>query len=194
MSALLAGCGNADRLSDEIVGTWEATPEPLNIVGAQSATLTRIMEFTGRDDSPEGSALLTGIITVVNTTEADNADKPNDSAMTPVQISATGTFSVAGAFQAMNGHEIDLRLDRSSLSVAVDPRAVEIKLDLSAPSAPKEALEHLRPNAAALIRQQITRAANRLLFDLDEIDEIAIADSTLTCEVKGSYLTFRRKR
>lgn len=199
LAVAAAACGNADKLSDEIVGTWEAAPEQLNIVGAESATLTRIMEFAGRDDSPEGTVTLTGLITVANSMNVDTpAEELTDTAAATscVNITASGAFSISGAFQAMNGHEIDLRLDPSSLTVAVDPDAVEILLNHAGsqtdPQAVSSVQERLRPNATALVRQQITRAAKRLLFDLDEIDGIIINGQILTCEVKQADLTFRR--
>lgn len=202
----LASCGSADKLSDEIAGTWAAAPERLDIVGADAATLTRVMEFVGQDDTPDGTVTLTALITVDNTV-ASSSSSDDDAAPTatpesvtaagddtaPLSFTATGSVTITGAFQAQNGHEIDLRLDRSSLTVQLDPSAIEMRLNLDGGTA-KGVVEKLRPGAAILARQQITRAANRQFFGLDEIDEIRISGDLLTCEVKGADLTFRRQK
>lgn len=183
---LLSSCDTRQKLSDEIQGIWAGTPEELTNTGAARATMVRMMEFTSTGTSGEGNVTITAMITVDNTMPA------NDSIVTPLTISASGTATITGVYQAKDDDDLLLNLDASSMTVSVDPEGVQLNYDiLTGNSGPQ--LKSLRPAAAMLASQQIDHAARSVFFNLTEIEDIKVNNNLLECEMGHKGLTFRRQ-
>lgn len=185
-AAVFAGCDSKSKLAKEIRGEWSSTPEMLVNTGAARATLTRVAEFSGAPGAPEGDVTLTALITV------DNAIPANDSIVTPLTISASGTATITGVYTVKDDDEIRLNLDATSLSIVMDPDAVRLDYDII-DGGSGSSLEKLRPGALRLARQQIDRAAQEVFMNLDEIDDIRIDNNLMSCDVRHKSLTFRRQ-
>ncbi len=184
-AAALSGCDSKSKLAKEIQGEWTSAPELLVNTGATRASLVRVAEFDRAADAAEGTVKMTALITVENTIPA------NDSIVTPLTITASGTAAISGFYTVKDDDELKLNLDASTLSIAVDPEAVKLDYDII-DGRSGSSLEQLRPGALRLARQQINRAAQDVFFNLDEIDDIRIDNNLMSCEIGHKDLTFRR--
>ncbi len=183
---MLASCDSRQKLSEELQGIWAGTPEQLTNSGAARATMVRMMEFTSTGDAGEGNVTLTAYITVENTMPA------NDSIVTPLTISASGTATITGLYQAKDDDDLMLNLDASSFTVNVDPDGVELSYNVLTEDSGSH-LTSLRPAAAMLASQQIDHAARSVFFNLSEIEDIKVNNNMLKCEMNHKDLTFRRQ-
>lgn len=183
---MLASCDSRQKLSEELQGVWAGTPEQLTNSGAARATMVRMMEFSSTGDAGEGNVTLTAYITVENTMPA------NDSIVTPLTISASGTATITGLYQAKDDDDLLLNLDASSLAVNVDPDGVELSYNILSGESGSH-LATLKPAAAMLASQQIDHAARNVFFNLSEIEDIKVNNNMLKCEMGHKDLTFRRQ-
>lgn len=168
-----------------VEGEWTGNPERLLDTGAASATMVRMMEFSPGEVATEGTITMTAIITVENTMQF------NESVVTPLTITATGTATITGTYQVRDHDDILVGLDATSLSVSVDPDAVQLNYNiLSEDSAPM--VEKLKPGAAVLATQQINRAAQNAFANITEIEDIHIKNNTMRCEISDRDIAFSR--
>lgn len=183
-AAAITGCDSKSKLAQEIQGEWSSTPELLVNTGAARASLVRVMEFNRTGDSTEGTVTMTALITV------DNAIPANDSIVTPLTITASGTATITGVYTVRDDDEINVNLDATSLTIAVDPEAVKLSYDIIDGNS-GSSLEALRPGAMRLAQQQINRAAQEVFINLDEIDDIRIDNNLMSCEIGHKDLNFK---
>ena len=156
MLTVVSSCDSKGRLAEAVGGEWTGNPERLLDTGAASATMVRMMEFSPGEVATEGTITMTAIITVENTMQF------NESAVTPLTITATGTATITGTYQVRDHDDILVGLDATSLSVSVDPDAVQLNYNIiSEDSAPM--IEKLKPGAAVLATQQIAAYAQEFV-------------------------------
>lgn len=183
---MLNSCDSRQKLSEKLQGIWGGAPEMLTDTGAARASMVRMMEFSSTGTSGEGNITLTAIITV------DNTMPTNDSIVVPLTISATGTATITGVYQAKDDDDLMINLDASSLTVNVDPDGVRLNYAVLDGESGSQAAK-LKPAAAMLASQQIDRAARSVFFNLSEIEDIKIDKDLLQCEIGHKDLTFRRQ-
>lgn len=179
----LSSCDSRERLSDRLKGLWSGTPETLTDTGAERATMVRLMEFVPQENGA-GTVTMTAYITVDNTMPA------NDSIVTPLTISASGTATITGTYQAKDDDDLLLNLDATSLKVNVDPEAVQLNYNVLTGNS-GSTVETLRPAAALLASQQIEHAARHVYFTLSQIEDIEFHGDMMTCEMNHRDLSFR---
>lgn len=185
MLTVVSSCDSKGRLAEAVEGEWTGNPERLLDTGAASATMVRMMEFSPGEVATEGTVTMTAIITVENTMQF------NESVVTPLTITATGTATITGIYQVRDHDDILVGLDATSLSVSVDPDAVQLNYNiLSEDSAPM--VEKLKPGAAVLATQQINRAAQNAFANITEIEDIHIKNNTMRCEISDRDIAFSR--
>ncbi len=181
----LTSCDSETRLGKEIQGTWSGNPRQVVDSGAASATATTLIEFVGGSDVREGTVNLTALVSVENTTSY------NDSIVTPLEITASGTATVTGVYQVKDDDEIIISLDGSSLNVAVDPEAVQLNMNvLTEQSSP--VAEQLKAGASVLVEQQVRKIATQIFGGINKIDDIKIHGSLMEAEINHTDLTFSR--
>ncbi len=183
---VFTSCDSRQKLSEEVQGIWAGAPEQLTSTGAARATMVRALEFTPTGDAGEGNVTLTAYITVENTMPA------NDSIVTPMTITAAGTATITGLYQAKDDDDMLINLDDSSLSVTVDPEGVQLNYDILSGDSGSQ-LSTLRPAAVILASQQIEHAARNVFFNLSEIEDIKVNNNIMECEIGHHDLTFRRQ-
>lgn len=186
LAIAFTSCDSREKLSENLQGIWAGTPEQVTDTGAAKATMTRLMEFTKTGDAGAGNVTLTAYITVEDTMAQ------SDSIVAPLTITASGTASITGVYQAKDDDEILLNLDASSLTVNIDPEAVQLNYNVLTTSGTSQ-LVSLKPAAAVLANQQITRAAQSAFFNLREIEDIKFHDQLMTCEMSHRDMTFSRQ-
>lgn len=188
MAALLpfmTACDSKAKLAEAVQGRWNGNPETVLDTGAASASMSRILEFTKGAADTEGSVTMTAMITVENTMQF------NDSIVAPLQITASGTATITGVYQAKDDDELTISLDATSMTVNVDPDAVQLNYNIQTEnSAPM--VEKLKPGAAILATQQINRAAQNAFSNISEIDDIKINGNIMRCEINHTDLTFTK--
>ena len=182
---VVSSCDSKGRLAEAVEGEWTGNPERLLDTGAASATMVRMMEFSPGEVATEGTITMTAVITVENTMQF------NESVVTPLTITATGTATITGTYQVRDHDDILVGLDATSLSVSVDPDAVQLNYNIiSEDSAPM--VEKLKPGAAVLATQQINRAAQNAFANITEIEDIHIKNNTMRCEIGDHDIAFSR--
>lgn len=185
MLPLMSACDSKAKLAEAVQGQWTGNPETVLDTGAASATMTRILEFTKGAADTEGSVTMTAMISVENTMQF------NDSIVTPLQITASGTATITGVYQAKDDDELTISLDATSMNVNVDPDAVKLNYNIATEnSAPL--VEKLKPGAAILATQQINRAAQNAFSNITEIDDIKINGNIMSCEINHTDLTLTK--
>lgn len=185
MLTVVSSCDSKGRLAEAVEGEWTGNPERLLDTGAASATMVRMMEFSPGEVATEGTITMTAVITVENTMQF------NESVVTPLTITATGTATITGTYQVRDHDDILVGLDATSLSVSVDPDAVQLNYNIiSEDSAPM--VEKLKPRAAVLATQQINRAAQNAFANITEIEDIHIKNNTMRCEIGDRDIAFSR--
>lgn len=181
----LASCDSETRLAKDIQGTWSGNPQQVVDSGASSATATTLIEFVGGSDLREGTVNITALVSVENVTSF------NDSVMTPLEITASGTATITGVYQVKDDDEIIVSLDGSSLNVAVDPDAVQLNMNvLTEESDP--VTTQLKAGASVLVEQQVRKIANQIFSGVNKIDDIKIHGSLMEAEINHRDLTFSR--
>ena len=180
---LMTSCNSKAKLAEALQGEWSGNPETILDTGAASASMVRMLEFTRGAADTEGSITMTAMITVENTMQS------NDSIVTPLQITASGTATITGVYQVKDDDELTISLDATSMTVDVDSDAVQLNYNIvTEQSAPL--VEKLKPGAAILATQQINRAAQNAFSNITEIDDIKIDGSIMRCEINHTDLTF----
>lgn len=182
----LTSCNSRAKLAESVQGQWTSNPERVLDTGAAMATVVRIMEFTEGATSTEGSVTMSALITVENTMPF------NDSIQTPLTISATGTATITGVYQAKDDDELLISLDATSLSTDVDPEGVQMNYNIISESS-GSTTEKLRPAAIVLATQQINRAAQNLFTNVSKIDDIKVQGNLMKCEIGHKDLVFSRE-
>lgn len=184
-SAIVTSCDSKAKLSESVQGTWTSNPERVLDSGAATASMVRVMSFTSGNTQYEGTVTLTALITV------DNSMQANDSLVSPITITASGTATITGAYQIKDDDDITVNLDATSLSIAVDPDAVQLNYNIATGDS-EPVMAKLKPNATVLATQQINRAAQNAFFDLTEIEDIKINNNLMSCEIGDRDLNFTR--
>lgn len=185
IALLLGSCDDKAKLAEAVQGEWTGNPEKILDTGAADASMVRVLEFTPGSSATEGNVTMTAMITVENTMPF------NDSIVTPLQISASGTATITGVYQAKDDDELLISLDVTSMSVSVDPEAVSLNYNvLSQNSA--ASVDQLKPGAAVLATQQINRAAQNAFSNITQIDDIRIRGNVMSCEINKRDLVFSK--
>lgn len=185
MMALMTSCDSKAKLAEAVQGEWTGNPEKVLDTGAASASMVRMLEFTKGAADTEGSVTMTAMISVENTMQS------NDSIVTPLQITASGTATITGVYQAKDHDELTISLDATSMTVNVDPDAVKLNYNIVTENS-EPLIAKLKPGAAILATQQINRAAQNAFSNITEIDDIKINGNIMRCEINHTDLTFTK--
>ena len=184
-SAIVTSCDSKSKLSESVQGTWTSNPERVLDSGAATASMVHVMSFTRGNTQNEGTITLTALITV------DNSMQANDSLVSPITITASGTATITGAYQIKDADDITVNLDATSLSIAIDPDAVQLNYNIATENS-EPVMAKLKPHATVLATQQINRAAQNAFFDLTKIEDIHINKNLMSCEINDRDLNFTR--
>lgn len=184
-AAIVTSCDSKAKLAESVQGVWTGNPERVLDTGAASATMVRVLEFTRGAEATEGTVVMTAMITVENTMQF------NDSLVTPLTISASGTATITGTYQVRSDDDIMVSLDATSLNVAVDPQAVQVDYNLLTEDS-RPMVEKLKPGATILATQQINRAAQNVFANITEIEDVHVKKNIMTCEIGPKDLAFAK--
>ncbi len=182
----LTSCNSRAKLAQSIQGEWTSNPEKILDTGAAQATVVRILEFTRGATDTEGAVTMSALVTVENTMPF------NDSIQTPLTISASGTATITGVYQAKDDDELMISLDATSLSTQVDPEGVVLNYNVVTEESGSAATK-LKPAAVVLATQQINRAAQNLFTNIHEIEDIKVRGNLMQCEINHKDLVFSRE-
>ena len=187
MAALLltGSCSDKAKLAEAIQGEWTGNPEKILDTGAADASMVRVLEFSPGSADTEGNVTMTAMITVENTMPF------NDSIVTPLQISASGTAVISGVYQVKDHDELIISLDVTSMSVTVDPDAVALNYNVLTQNS-AASVDQLKPGATVLATQQINRAAQNAFSNITEIDDIHVKGNVMSCEINKRDLVFSK--
>ena len=185
LALTMSSCDEKAQLAESIQGEWTGNPEKILDTGAANASMVRVLEFTKGATDTEGTVTMTAMITVENTMPF------NDSIVTPLQISASGTATITGVYQAKDDDELLISLDVTSMSVSVDPDAVSLNYNVLTENS-AASVDQLKPGASVLATQQINRAAQNAFSNITEIDDIHVKGNMMSCEINKRDLVFSK--
>jgi hypothetical protein len=183
---LLSSCDSKQKVSENLRGVWATDPEALHDTGAARTTVTRLIEFTPSESNGEGNITLVAYITVENTVPF------NDSIVTPLTITASGTASMSGTYAMKDHDDMDISLNPSTLSVNVDPDAVQLNYDVLSESSSSDVV-NLTGASSILASQQIGHIARNIFFHLTEIEDIKVNYNLMKCELDDTDFVFHRQ-
>lgn len=159
LAALVAAIGLSSCSSrPDVAGSWAGVTD-LNIEGA-STSFTRVVY----DLNPDGSAAASYAI------DFTKALPQSTQIVTPYQTSVSATATISGSWQWLvdENDELALTFDPSTLTVIVDPQALEMRTNVITDEQAPE-LENLRPQIAGIYQADIENAirthASSLLLD-----------------------------
>ena len=182
----LASCDSKQTLAKEINGSWSASPDRIADTEAMSTCIVRIVDFDKAPSQAGGDMILSGLVSVSSQLPV------SESVQQPVSLTAGGVASIRRTWLAHDDDEIVVVLDPETFTVNVDSSAVVLTTDiLTGDDAPDLAL--LKPSAVAMVRQQITQAAQTDFFSIHKIDDIKIHDNMMSCEINDRDITLRRQ-
>lgn len=183
-AVVLGACDEKSRLAADVEGTWTGAPERIFVSDAATSSVTRVITFTRGDKDSPSTVSIDAMFAVEMPLPA------TDSIVQPISVTAAGTATVEGTWQAIDDDEIAVVLDRSTLKVNVDPDAVT--LSAGPLTTPESAVGALKPAVALEVQHHITKAMNESIHEFNKIDDIKIKNNIMSCEVGKKDLTFHR--
>ncbi len=185
----LTSCNEKAKLADSITGTWNSTPERI-ATSDQKATTTveRTLTFINDENTNSGGDVNAGVkFSVLTGTQLQAAE------IQPISITAEGTATVSGKWEAIDDDEIVVNWDFASLKVDVDTNAVSLDYDI-ATQTDSETLLALKPAAVKSITTAISSALPTEVFNFGKVDDIEFINNntSMKCEIGHKDFIFNK--
>lgn len=189
-TATLSSCDSRGKLARELSGSWSGVPERLFDAPASSATILETYNFVpGGDASAPADSGVVIINSMVSVTGAINGIQ---GISIPVSVTASGFATIRGAFTVTGGDKVELNLDRSTLTVKVDPEAVLLSTDMTE-DADNATVMKLRPQLAQSICAQLQKAVGERYGAAMTLDDVSVKDNTLSFKLNKTNYRFSRQ-
>lgn len=177
------------KLADSMTGSWNSAPERI-MTSDHKATTTveRTLTFVSDESSNTGGNVDGAVkFSVLTGTRLQAAE------VQPISVTATGTASVSGRWEAIDDDEILVTWDFTTLKVNVDPDAVDLDYDI-ATETDSETLQTLKPSVVKSISSAISAAIPTEVFNFGKIDDIGFINqsSSMKCEIGHKDYIFQK--
>jgi len=188
IAGLTCSCNRNTRLANAITGAWRGVPEQLFDVSTSSATIIETYSFSLSDSSSTGGpAIVTSLISVTGVVDG------TEGISRPVSVTASGYTTIQGVWTATSGDEIELHLDRPTLSVNIDPDAV-IVTGNTINNSNRASTAVMRPQLASSISEQLHAAMLSRYSPVQKLKNVSITDGkTLKFKIGKSSFTLTRQ-
>ncbi|MCC8070206.1 MAG: hypothetical protein LIO90_00185 [Bacteroidales bacterium] len=182
----LASCDDASRLADKIQGTWSGAPQRLTDNLSNELTVVNNYTFTLDNGTKGGTFMLTAM---VSATGAINNAQGIDQ---PFSLTAAGSATATGTWQATDGDEIAIIIDPQSIDVEVDPESVVLSNNMLT-NVTTASTDSLKPHVIMLIQGAFKRSLTTSIMELHHLDDVEIHDNTMKYEVGHKHFTMMRE-
>jgi len=188
---LLTACSGASSLSEKITGRWAGVPERLFDTSASSATMMETYSFAASDSVENG-----GTVTVSALVSVTGAISGAEGISQPVSLTASGYAAVDGTWRAISGDKVELRLNMSTMTVAVDPDAVIVSSDMlsDSPDSDSARLTSLRPGLSKSIAGQLRKAVGKRYKPVMTLTNVAVDDHGSRLKFKIEKISYKLMR
>lgn len=184
---LLSSCNEKAKLASAVSGAWSGTAERVNTPDAKTTTtVTRMFNFIPAADSSTGGTVeATAEFSVESGTQLEATNTQ------PISVTANGTATISGHWEAIDDDEILISFDSKTLKVNVDPQEVVLEYTISTgTSVPVE--ENIPAAIAATVTRSMTSVMNHTVFNINKIDDIKVKGQLMSCEIGRKDYTFHR--
>lgn len=182
----LQSCDDSAKLAENLEGTWSGAPERLIDTSASSASVIDTYTFTHTPDTKGGNITITSVISVTGQIDGSQA------IVQPFSLSASGTASVQGTWEAIDDDEIAISIDPKTLNVNIDPDAVVLSSSLLSGNT-SAAVDSMKPALVNTIKAQVKEAVGNRYLSLKHIEDIDIKGSILKYEIGKQHYTMSRQ-
>lgn len=187
VSALgLQSCDDSAKLAENIEGTWSGAPEHLIDTSASSASIIDTYTFTHTPDTKGGNITITSVISVTGQIDGSQA------IVQPFSLSASGTASVQGTWEAIDDDEIAVAIDPKTLNVAIDPDAVVLSSSMLTGNT-SAAVDSMKPALVNTIKAQVQQAVGNRYLSLKRLDDVEVKGPMLKYEIGKQHYTMSRQ-
>ncbi|MDE5608569.1 MAG: hypothetical protein K2I64_06520 [Muribaculaceae bacterium] len=182
-------CNEKAKLADSLTGTWSSAPERIATADTRATTtVERTLTFLNDESSNTGGDVdATVKFSILTGTQLQAAD------VQPISITAEGTASVSGRWEATDDDEIVVNWNFSTLKVNVDPDAVSLDYDVVTQN-DSETLMTLKPAVIKALTATISSAMPTEVFNFGKVDDIKFINNStsLKCEIGDKDYVFNR--
>lgn len=171
----VTSCDEASRLAKNVCGAWTGTPTGVAGTTLQSSVI-ETFTFTLDDaakDARSGNLTITSVITSQSTFGGDAV-----AGLPAVNLSIASTGSITGTWTAVDDDEITVSLDPRSLTVTVDPDAVELSSGMFTTNM-GEQIDSLRPQLTNAVRLELTNDLATRYASFNHFDDVKVKKGAL---------------
>lgn len=184
----LGACTGPKIVNQDLRGQWDTdqTVTEQHI----SYTPTLMFEPTEGSDNAGKVVLVARIHQNMTTTAADTAMGRD------IRLEALTTATMQGEYliKEKDDDDIKVHFDPTTLEVVTEPASIRLSYTVLTDSATAASrLEALRPSALDMAMRNGRESAERLMREIDDIDDVRVAGDTLRCELDDAHLMFRRQ-
>lgn len=184
----LGACTGPKIVNQDLRGQWDTdqTVTEHHI----SYTPTLMFEPTEGSDNAGKVVLVARIHQNMTTTAADTAMGRD------IRLEALTTATMQGEYliKEKDDDDIKVHFDPTTLEVVTEPASIRLSYTVLTDSATAASrLEALRPSALDMAMRNGRESAERLMREIDDIDDVRVAGDTLRCELDDAHLMFRRQ-
>ncbi len=188
---VLGSCDDASYLAKNIEGTWSGAPARVPVRSDFDITATDTYNFTRDQGTKGGNVIITSMLS------AQVPMAQSDSAMAGYNISAAATATISGTWDIIDDDEIEMILDPRSLTVNVDPKALEMRADaITGQQSP--AIDSIAPALSASISHSISGAMSEYYLLQRHLEDVEIKNGIMRFECEqtdgGKDMRFTLRR
>lgn len=184
----LAACSGPKIVNQDLRGQWDTD----QTVTEHHITYTpTLMLEPAQNSADSGSVVLIARIQQNITTTAADTAMGGD-----IRLEALTTATMQGAYKIKSKDDDDIRVrfDPTTLEVVTDPSSIRLSYTVLVDTATAASrLEALRPSALDLAVRDGRQSAEKLMREIDELEDVRVSGDTLRCELDDAHLLFKRQ-
>lgn len=180
-------CNEKSKLATSVSGSWSGSAERVETPDAKTTTtVTKYFTFTADSESKTGGTITaTAQFTLESGTQLEAANTQ------PIAVTANGTATITGKWEAIDDDEIMVSFDTNTLQVNVDPQEVVLEYTISTETS-EPISEELPAAISSTIKHSMTSVMTHDVFNFSKIDDIKINGNLMSCEIGHKDYTFHR--
>lgn len=172
----LASCDSKSSLAKEMSGSWSGAPERIESTQtAANITCTDTYDFTEETGIAGGNVTIAGMLSV-------SAPMLSGGETGGYSISAAANTTISGTWTVTDDDEVEMILDPRSLTVNIDPDALELKTDSLGAQAPQ--VDSIAPGLSDQLRQLLTGVMEEHYLSQRHLDDVKVKDNVLKFELE----------
>ncbi len=180
-------CNEKAKLASAVTGSWSGSAERVDTPDAKTTTtVTRYFTFTTDAGSKTG-----GTLTATAQFSLESGTQLEATNTQPISVTASGTATITGKWEATDDDEIMVSFDTNSLQVNVDPQEVVLEYTISTETS-EPISEDLPATMATAIKRSMTSVMAHDVFSFSKIDDIKVKGNLMSCELGHKDYTFHR--